>query len=118
MIPQNFSVPAGDEVIITLTMDPNANVVVSGTTVDWRVYEQQYGVPTADVPAIISKSNVSPTGITLLDSPPDTITIELVEADTVGLLRNYYHEATVIDGSGNRVTIACGIMAVTQTENR
>jgi hypothetical protein len=51
---------------------------------------------------------------------PDTATLEipLVSADTISLLRNFYHEATVIDPVRGRITVAMGIMTVLGTENR
>jgi hypothetical protein len=43
--------------------------------------------------------------------------IPLEYADTVNLLRNYYHEATVTDEDGKPITVAHGIVTVLGTEN-
>ena len=116
MQPQNFSIPAGNDQLVTFTADSTISGFQSAI-IYWRAYTQQYGVPIAGVAAVIEKSNVSPLGVTVLESPP-SFTVDLIASDTVGLLRNYYHEATVVDVGGNTVTVAFGTMTVTETENR
>lgn len=111
---QDFSVCAGNDALITV----NVETTVSGDTLDgstlyWQAYNQSFGVPSGD--PIIVKTNDSGGGdLVVLGSPPMTFTLQLAEADTLGLLGNYYHEAVVIDEIGGRVTILQGIMTVTQ----
>jgi hypothetical protein len=54
--PQNFSVEAGDDIAITLDIDPDNGITLIGANIEWNVYEQEFGQPTAD-PAVITKSN-------------------------------------------------------------
>jgi len=120
---QNFSVPADNDVAITLGITPVMSLDAS--TIYWRVYQQQFGIPNFDVEespsgsslALIEKSTTDGT-ITVLPSPPDVCTIQLAATDTVNLLRNYYHETTLVDPAGNLSTLNCGIMTVTESLNR
>jgi hypothetical protein len=116
---QNFSIAAGDVVEIPVLIDPSFALTLDGATIWWRAYEQEYSNPTPDTPAVVTKgTDKSPPDISVPGSPPDTFIFDLLEADTIGLLRNYYHEATVIDVDGNRSTVMVGIMTVLPTENR
>jgi hypothetical protein len=116
--PQNFSVSAGNDVEITLDIDPDDGITLVGANIVWNVYEQKYGQPVAGVDAVIQKSNG--VGGTIVVEDPDTqkLKIPLVPSDTIDLLRNYYHEATVIDPDRGTITVAEGIMTVLGTENR
>jgi hypothetical protein len=116
---QNFSVPADNshDVVVTITSSiPGDSLRTS--TVYWRVFEQAFGSPVPGSPPVIQKSSLSGGGIEILPSPPMTFSVLLSASDTVGLLRNYYHEATVVDEGGNVDTVTVGIMTVTATENR
>jgi hypothetical protein len=116
---QNFSVPANSDQILTFTITsgiPNDSLV--GATIYWRVYDQEFGCVVPTIPPVISKSSLSGGGITILASPPMTFTVDLLRTDTVNLLRNYYHEATVVDEIGENEPVTVGIMTVTGTENR
>jgi hypothetical protein len=116
---QNFSVPADNDhdVIFTITSSASSDTL-DGSTVYWRVFEQMMGSPTPAVPPVISKSSQSGDGVTILPSPPMTFVVSLSKVDTAALLRNYYHEATVVDEIGNIDTVTVGVMTVTPTENR
>jgi hypothetical protein len=122
---QNFSVPADNDVEVVLRVTPDLEMAsLAGTTIYWRVYPQEFGIPIFDavpsgsVAALIEKST-SDGSIALLPSPPPmSCEIRIKGADTSGLLRNYYHETTLIDGAGNISTLNCGIMTVTATLNR
>lgn len=109
----DVSVPAGDHVIVVLASPIDLAAMDS---VVWQVFAQQFGVPDPAVDPLITKTTDGH-GVDVM-SPPDQIAVTLLEADTVGLLRNYYHEATALDGSGNRYTLVTGTFTVTQTENR
>lgn len=119
---QNFTLPAGDTATIPVTIDPATlgNFDWDDETMQawWEVYDQAYGVPAPGVNPIIVKTNLSGSSLIIPDSPSYTFLIEMVTADTIGLLRNYYHEATIIDVNGVRITPFSGIMTITPTENR
>jgi hypothetical protein len=110
--PQNFSIPAGYNEVLTFDVDPAVTETLVGMTISWRVYEQQFGIPAGD--PILEKTSPDIVGT---DSPL-SFTVQMFTADTVNLLRNYYHEATITDGVGEVVGGALGIMTVTETENR
>jgi hypothetical protein len=112
---QNFSVAAGDDLDINFVLDPNSGLDLTGADIYWNVYEQAYGIPDSSTPPVIVKS--TPADITI-GSPADNFTVTLIETDTENLLRNYYHEAHVVDVNGNTSTVTVGIMTVTQTEIR
>lgn len=116
--PQNFSIEAGDDITITLDIDPDNGITLLGSTIQWRVYEQEFGQPTADANPVISKDNGVGGTVTIIDPDTATLEIPLTSADSISLLRNYYHEATVVDPTRGRITIAMGIMTVLGTENR
>lgn len=116
--PQNFSVNAGNDTIITIDIDPDDGITLVGATIEWKVYEQALGQPTAGVDPVISKDNGVDGTIVVTDPDTQTLEIPLLPADTVSLLRNYYHEATVVDLTRGTITIAVGIMTVLGTENR
>jgi hypothetical protein len=115
---QNFSLPAGNGQAVTFTVEPIDGEIPSGSTVRWRLFEQQDGVPIVGVAPLIEKDSNSSGDIDILSSPPMTFVLYLYEDETVGLLRNYYHEADIIDPLDSVVTVTCGIMTVTQTEIR
>jgi hypothetical protein len=116
---QHFSVPANNDhdVIFTIASG-TAGDSLSGCTIYWNAYEQSFGEPVAAIPPVITKTSLSGGGIDILPSPPMTFRVALNKADTASLLRNYYHEATVVDEVNNEDTVTIGIMTVTATENR
>lgn len=113
---QNFSVPAGDSVDINFDIDPDDGVSLVGATIYWRAYEQQFGQPLPGVDPVIEK--YTDHGLQVTDPEAQKFTVELDRTDTIDLLRNYYHEATIRDPNDNWVTVTLGIMTVTGTENR
>lgn len=117
---QNFSVPAGTDQQVTIVVETTIeNDSLEGCTIYWRVYEQTYGVVDQEVDPLIEKSSLGGGGIEITDPPTDmTLVVTLTPEDTVSLLRNYYHETTVVGEIGEQDTVVVGIMTVTQTENR
>lgn len=114
---QHFPVPAGNVMRVHCNIDPNDGVsLFDADDIRWRVYEQTLGIPTLGVDPLIEKSLDH--GIQIEDPVLLKFYIDLEEADTVELLRNYYHEGTVIALGGLPVTVVYGIMTVTQSENR
>lgn len=113
----NFSCPAGSDFEVDVDIDPDAGHTLAGATLYWQVFEQENGIVTPDVAPIIEKSSPS-SGIVIDDDDAQTITITLAPADTVDLLRNYYHELVVVDANSKRTPVAYGMMTVTGTENR
>lgn len=112
---QNFSVPAGNSISIDFELPPPDDQIHAGFDVIFKVYAQQYGVPLFPLQVLITKSLLGG-GITL-GTPPISFTVTLVGADTITLLKNYYHEESIVDPSGGTLTSAQGIMTVTPTEN-
>jgi hypothetical protein len=116
---QNFSISAGNLFEVTFDFSGVTGLdSLDGYTVYWSAYEETVGVPLAGVSAVITKSSLSGGGIELLDSPSTSCVMTLSGIDTVGLLRNYYHEASIVDAGGNQITPTTGIMTVLGTENR
>lgn len=116
--PQNFSVDAYSDVDIILDIDPDDGINLVGSQIYWRVYEQEMGLPIEGADPVISKDNLDGGTIVVVDAELQKLKIPLVPSDTVNLLRNYYHEATVVGPDGGRVPVAKGIITVTGTENR
>jgi hypothetical protein len=112
---QNFSVPAGDSVDVNFDVDPDSGSLI-GSTIYWRVYEQENGLPVPGSDPIIEK--VLDDGLQITDPDLLQFVVELYRDDTIDRLRNYYHEATIKDADDNWVTVTLGIMTVTGTENR
>lgn len=115
---QNFSVYAGNYTEVTIDIDPDDEIELVGSTIEFKVYPQEFGQPVADEDPVITKDNGVDGTVVVVDPDEQTLKVPLEYADTVGLLRNYYHETTVTDGDGNPVTVAHGIMTVLGTENR
>jgi len=127
MAPQNFSIPAGYNDLVTFEIgSPLPASPLDGVTVWWRVYLLQFGVPNfgylslgspSPDPIIEKTSLTSPADVVLIDSPL-SITVQMHTTDTIGLLRNYYHEATFISADMEVIGGLFGIMTVTATSNR
>ncbi len=116
--PQNFSVYAGNTTDVTIDIDPDDGITLVGSTLVWKAYEQQFGQPLAGVDPVLSKDNGVGGTLVVTDPVLQKLKVPLTYADTVGLLRNYYHETTVTDTDGATITVANGIMTVLGTENR
>jgi hypothetical protein len=111
---QNISVAAANDVEITLQ-----SLVPLDGTIWWRVYEEMAGIPLLDlpsgtpVPLIEKRSDMAEI---VVGSPPTSCAVKILAADTQQLLRNYYHEATLVDDeAGGITTFNEGILTVTQT---
>ena len=112
MTPQNFAIPAGYNEIITFDVDPAITPSLVDTVIWWRVYNEMFGIP--DGPPILEKTMGD---IVPYDSPL-SFTVQMYTADTLNLLRNYYHEATIINAAGEDIGGSWGIMTVLATYNR
>jgi hypothetical protein len=117
MTPQNFSIPAGYNEVITFDVNPAVTPSLLHTVIFWSVYKQQFGIPSG-LP-ILTKSSLAspPPDIVGIDSPL-SFTVQMHTADTLVLLRNYYHEASIQNAAGEVIGGSWGIMTVTPTENR
>lgn len=116
---QNFSIPAGNAFSVVFDFSGVSGLTsLANYTVYFDAYEQSVGVPTAGVPAVISKSSLSGQGIDILTSPLTSCVLFLDEDDTVLLLRNYYFELAIVDESGGTITPTVGTMTVLGTEVR
>lgn len=114
----NFSVDAGDSVNLNWTVDPKGTGVTlgPGTQIFWSVFTQSVGIPDFESGPVIVK--VLDHGIQITNPDLLQFTVEIDRTDTIGLLRNYYHECLVVDASGNYDTVTKGIMTVLGTEIR
>ena len=117
MTPQNFSIPAGYNQVITFMVDPFVTPSLMDCKIFWKVYSQFQGIPGSQL--FISKSSLdSPTpDIVGLDSPL-SFTVQMHTADTIDMLRNYYHEASIVNAIGEVIGGSWGEMTVLDTENR
>ena len=113
---QNFSLPADDSAVLNVQVNPVEGVTLVGSTIFWRVYEQQFGLPLPGVDPVIVKTTDH--GIEVDDPDLLKFHITVEKADTVNLLRNFYHEARIeyLDGTG--VTILYGVLTIGGTEVR
>lgn len=116
--PQNFSLYAGNDFELTIDIDPDDGVTLVGSLIYWKAYEQRFGQPVAGVDPVISKNNDDGGTIVVIDPDTQKLKVPLTSADTIGLLRNYYHETTVVDPERGEITVATGIVTVLGTENR
>ncbi len=78
--------------------------------------KERNGSPVPGTDAVIEK--YTDNGLQVTDPDLGQFVVELNATDTVDLLRNYYHEATIVDENGAIVTVTIGIMTVTPTETR
>lgn len=114
---QNFSLPADDDAKLDFTLLPSSGVTLGpGTAIIFSVYEQEFGIPIPNVPAILTK--VLDHGIEITDPDTKQFTVTLLRADTAALLRNKYYEVRVVDVNDLAVTTTNGILTVTGTEIR
>jgi len=116
MIIQNFSVPANNDTDVNFDVGPDEGMSLLGTSIYWRAYQQAFGSPLLDLPPVIEKHLDN--GLQITDPDLGKFVVEINHDDTANLLRNYYHEATIVDEGGNIVTVTIGIMTVTPTELR
>jgi len=117
--PQNFPIPAGYNEIITFDVNPAVTPTLQDTVIWWRVYEEQFGIPIAGSAPIIVKSSLeSPTPTIIGYDSPLSFTVQMFTEDTLELLRNYYHEATILNFANEMLGGSFGIMTVLDTRNR
>lgn len=111
MTPQNFAIPAGYNEVITFDVDPAVTPSLQDTTIWWYVWNEQFGIPIMDGHPLIQKPGSG------IDSPL-SFTVQLETADTINMLRNYYHEASILNAVGEVIGGSFGIMTVVETVNR
>lgn len=116
--PQNFSIEAYSDTVVVLDIDPDDGITLVGAEIQWCMYEQEFGLPLPGVDPVLVKSNGDGGTIVVDDPVTQRLHIPITPSDTVGLLRNYYHEATVVDPTRGRIPVAKGIVTVLGTENR
>lgn len=113
LIQQNFSLAAGDDIEISLDIDPDTESMI-GTDITFRVYDQSAGVPIDD--AIITKDLDD--GLQISDPDYGQAVITFLAADTLDLMpKNYAFEITTYDIDDLRTTVAKGIMTLLRTNN-
>jgi hypothetical protein len=112
---QDFSVPASNDMDVTFILDPADGISLTDAQVLWSAYGASFAAPVPLPVLIVKDSNViGPDGteITIVESP-ETFVVHLFSDDTALAPGNYYHEAEVIDASGNHATVCQGSMTVT-----
>ena len=72
----------------------------------------------ADAEPVLEKTNGDGGTVVVTDPDAAILKIPLTPDDTIDLLRNYYHECTVVDPVRGNIPVANGIMTVLGTENR
>lgn len=110
---QNFSISQGTDDVLSVFVESDLTLdTLSGSTVEWAVYNMSYGAPLPS-PVLIHKISTDG-GVNILSSPAMTFDINIARADTASLDAGvYYHEAVVIDAAGNRSMVMYGAMAIT-----
>jgi hypothetical protein len=118
LINQNFSIPADDDAYVSFTVDESVKDIITlvGSTIWWNVFPMQYACPVPGQPAVIAKT--TPLDVQIPESPALTFYVQIFRADTVNLLRNYYHEARVLNHQQQLVTVTVGVMTVLPSEGR
>jgi hypothetical protein len=107
---QNFSVTAGDDIVLPWSIIPIiSGGSLAGAQIFWTAYKQLAG--TAKGLAVLVKS--LGVGIVVTSALGQTFTVRLSASDTALLEPgNYYHEAWIVDASGNTRTVTVGIMTI------
>lgn len=114
-IREDFSVPAGDDVLLEFTIDADEGVTLDNAEVKWQLYATRLGLPVG--PALVEKDTVSGGGVEITDATERTFSVSVNQADTEDLEPGrYYHEAEVTDVIGNKITVTTGILTITPTE--
>lgn len=102
---QNFNIFAGDVVGLQFTVTTTAGAAydLTSATINWNLSLRPGSTP------LIEKSTNTVGQITVQSPATDGIfTVNLIAADTSGMAGRYYHEAQVIDSSGNARVVASG----------
>jgi hypothetical protein len=114
---QNFSMVSGDDQEIQFTVADtdfeSPTPTLDGATVYWQAFYSKFSTP-GDV--VISKSSLSGHGIVIVDDVNRVFVVTLERPDTLGLIGNFYHEAKLVDETGNVTTVTVGIMTLTQAK--
>ena len=110
--PQNFSILVGYGGAITFEVNSDTIDTLVNTTIWWRVYEQEFGIPVAGMlrASIIAKTNTT-RDIEHTDSPLSFM-VWMNKTDTIDLLGNYYHESTILSALGEVVDSLFGTILI------
>lgn len=107
LTPQNFQAVSGNDKVLKFNTKNEAGEIVdlSGATIIWALAK------TAKAKSTLIEYT-SPTNVTITAPATDGLfQVAIQRADTEDLKGGeYYHEARLQDASGNRVTIAYGIV--------
>jgi hypothetical protein len=115
---QNFTVPAGNDVDINVDIDPDGDgITLVGSHLFWRVYEIECGMIIPDTEPVLEKYSEDG-GIIAIDSDLQKFRISILATDSASLLRNYFHETTIVDPEDNITTLNQGIITFVGTEYR
>jgi hypothetical protein len=105
---QDFAMWSGDtkNVRITVYDENDAVFNISGCTIRWRLMRSKMASA-----SLVTKATGS--GIVITDGPNGLFTVTLAPTDTASLNHGrYYHEAEVVDGSGNVATVTVGEITI------
>jgi hypothetical protein len=113
LIRQNFSMAQGDDMTVSLDINPDVASLV-GCNLTFRVYAQQAAVPIGD--PLVTKNLDD--GLQITDPDYGLLLITFEPADTIDLdPGNYCIECTLYDLEGKRTTVTEGIMTLARTKN-
>jgi len=110
LILEEIEIPSGDDFIMRATAKDKQGVIVdiTGVTINWNMRER-------DVTGAIILSKVTPTEINIVDAAAGRFNVNIDAVDTAALLLKYYfHEGQITDGSGNITTSFQGMIQLIQ----
>lgn len=102
---QNFELTQGVDKDLVFVVKDSSGVVVdlTSSTIFWKLMEDDVN---GDVK--ISKGSDSIGGVVLTTPLSGVFTVTIADTETVSLSGTYYHEAKVIDSSGNISLVSSG----------
>jgi len=102
---QNFELTQGVDKDLVFTVSDNAGdaVDITGATIFWKLYADDVNGDTK-----VSKGSDSIGGVVITTALSGIFTVTLADTDTVLLSGTFFHEAKVVDSSGNISLVSRG----------
>ena len=103
---RNFTIDEDNDkqIVITVKDDTGAAVNVNGFTAQWEL------IRLPDDRPVLVKTGAGQAEVT--DATGGQITVTIARADIADLSGNFQHRLHVFDGSGNKATVAGGIINI------
>ena len=108
LVPQDFELVSGNDKTLkfTTTDEDGAAVNLTGATIIWAFAKSE----TAKTPLF---DYTSPANVTITNAVGGLFEVEIQSADTESLKGGeYYHEARVESSTGNKITVAYGVVTL------